>query len=508
MDIQKLSTGFLGRMNPRWVTRAFKYLKAIPAVRRKLEKEFDSIMKDIERQVKPYRGKFSAYAAVPEKGIPHETIIREMEALNALEESRWKEGFASGAVYHGDEEHIQFLNRVYALNSQSNPLHSDLWPSASKYEAEIVSMAADMLGGGPSADSRDPAREVCGAVSSGGTESILLAMKTYRDWARDQKGITRPEMIVPVTAHAAFDKAAQYFKINIKHIPVDENYRADVAAARKAVTRNTIVIAGSAPSFPHGMVDPIPALSELARRHGIGFHTDACLGGFVLPWADRLGYDVPPFDFKLPGVTSISADTHKYGYAAKGTSVILYRGTDLRRYQYFKATDWPGGLYFSPTFAGSRPGALSAACWAAMLSMGQNGYLEATRKILETGAKIKAAIRTIPDLFVLGDPLWVVAFGSKNLDIYRVMDYMTQKNWSLNGLHKPSCVHICVTLRHTRPGVAERFIADLKSAVAFVKRTPQENGGMAPVYGLAASLPVRSIVGDLLERYMDALYKV
>lgn len=508
MDIQKISDSFIGRMNPRLVTWAFKYLKAVPAVRKRLEKEFESLMKDIEAQVKPYRKTSTTFAGIPEKGIERQDILEEMEALKDREESRWKDGFASGAVYHGDEEHIRFLNQVYALNSQTNPLHSDIWPSISKYEGEIVSMTAGMLGGEKEGASADPGNQVCGVVSSGGTESILLAMKTYRDWARDKKGITRPEMIVPVTAHAAFDKASQYFKIKIKHIPVDENYRAEVSAAREAITRNTVVIVGSAPSFPHGMVDPIENLSELARERGIGFHTDACLGGFVLPWAERLGYDVPPFDFRLPGVTSISADTHKYGYAAKGTSVILYRGLSLRRYQYFKATDWPGGLYFSPTFAGSRPGALSAACWAAMLSVGQEGYLESTKRILETGTKIKRAIGEMEDLFVLGDPLWVIAFGSKTLDIYRVMDYMAGKNWSLNGLHKPSCVHLCITLRHTRPGVDERFINDLQSAVAFVKEHPEEKGGMAPVYGLAATIPVRSIVGDLLERYIDALYKV
>ncbi|MBW2096907.1 MAG: aminotransferase class V-fold PLP-dependent enzyme [Deltaproteobacteria bacterium] len=508
MDIQKISDSFIGRMNPRLVTWAFKYLKAVPAVRKKLEKEFETLMKDIESQVKPYRETSPTYAGIPEKGIGRQEILKEMETLKEREESRWKDGFASGAVYHGDEEHIRFLNQVYALNSQTNPLHSDIWPSISKYEGEIVSMTAEMLGGGKGSTSGDPEKQICGVVSSGGTESILLAMKTYRDWARDKKGITRPEMIVPVTAHAAFDKASQYFRIKIKHIPVDENYRADVSAAREAITRNTIVMVGSAPSFPHGMVDPIEELSELARQRGIGFHTDACLGGFVLPWAERLGYDVPPFDFRLPGVTSISADTHKYGYAAKGTSVILYRGLGLRRYQYFKATDWPGGLYFSATFAGSRPGALSAACWAAILSVGQEGYLEATRRILETGEKIKNAIREMPDLFVLGDPLWVIAFGSKTLDIYRIMDSMAGKNWSLNGLHKPSCVHLCITLRHTQPGVAERFIDDLRSAVAFVQEHPEEKGGMAPVYGLAATIPVRSIVGDLLERYIDALYKV
>jgi glutamate/tyrosine decarboxylase-like PLP-dependent enzyme len=314
-------------------------------------------------------------------------------------------------------------------------------------------------------------------------------------------------MIVPVTAHAAFDKASQYFNIKLVHIPVDENYRADVEAARRAITPNTIVIVGSAPSFPHGAIDPIEEISETAREHGIGFHTDACLGGFVLPWAEKLGYPVPGFDFRLPGVTSISADTHKYGYAAKGTSVILYRSRELLHHQYYTATDWPGGLYFSPTFAGSRPGALSAACWAALTSIGAEGYLSATKKILETAQIIKNGIRQITELRVLGDPLFVVAFASETLDIYKVLDYMARKKWSLNGLHRPACVHLCVTLRHTQPGVAQRFIDDLREAVSFVKDHPEEKGTMAPVYGMAATLPLRGLVSDMLKRYLDLIFK-
>ncbi len=509
MDITKLSEGFLGRVNPRLVNWAFKYIKKLPAVRKEMEKEFEEILGDIEKSVKPYKERFTTYRCIPETRLGREDILRTMAELNTIEESRWKDGFASGAVYHGDSDHINFLNNVYALNSQSNPLHSDLWPSNAKYESEVVAMTANMLGAEKQTDdSPSAAEEICGAVSSGGTESILLAMKTYRDQAKDLKGINRPEMIVPVTAHAAFDKAAQYFGINIKHIPVGSDCRADINAARKAITRNTIVMVGSAPAFPHGVIDPIEELSELAMSRGIGFHTDACLGGFVLPWAERLGYAVPAFDFRLPGVTSMSADTHKYGYAAKGTSVVLYRGLALRRYQYFTTTDWPGGLYFSPTFAGSRPGALSAACWAAMLSIGEDGYLAATKKILETAAKIKDGLRQIPELQILGDPLWVIAFASDTIDIYRVMDFLTEKRWSLNGLHKPSCLHICVTLRHTQPGIAERFLEDLRAAVRFIKENPDASGGMAPVYGLAATLPVRSVVGDLLERYMDTLYKI
>jgi sphinganine-1-phosphate aldolase len=277
---------------------------------------------------------------------------------------------------------------------------------------------------------------------------------------------------------------------------------------KKAINRHTICVVGSAVSFPHGVIDPIEELSELARKRGIGFHTDACLGGFVLPWATELGYEVPPFDFRLPGVTSMSADTHKYGYAAKGTSVVLYRNYDLRHYQYYKVADWPGGLYFSPTFAGSRPGALSAACWAAMVSIGRSGYLDATRRILETGAKIRAGIEAIPELKVLGDPLWVIAFGSDELDIYRVLDFMTKRNWNLNGLHHPPSVHIAVTLRHTQQGVAERFVEDLAAAVAHAKANPHEAGGMAPVYGMASTVPVQGVVTDLLERYLDVLYEV
>ncbi|MFQ5676532.1 MAG: aminotransferase class V-fold PLP-dependent enzyme, partial [bacterium] len=492
----------LSHLPPGLVSWIDKYLNRLPTVQRKIDQEYEGIMTELEKSVKPYKNEFPTFSRLPASGRDRDEILKEMQALLSREEDRWKDGFVSGAVYHGDEEHIDFLNRVYALNSQSNPLHSDLWPSTAKFEAEIVSMTANMLGASLAKD------EICGTVTSGGTESILLAMKTYRDLAWDQKRITKPELIVPTTAHAAFDKAAQYFKIKLIQIPVDATYKADVAATRKAISKNTVAIVGSAPSFPHGMIDPIEELAALAREKNIGFHTDACLGGFVLPWAEKLGHDIPPFDFRVPGVTSMSADTHKFGYAAKGTSVVLYRGEELRHYQYYTATDWPGGLYFSPTFAGSRPGALSAACWAAMVATGEQGYLDATKKILATAACIRKGIEEIPELFVIGDPLWLIAFASNELDIYRVMDQMTQKKWNLNGLHKPACVHFCTTLRHVQAGVAEKFIEDLKSSVEYVKTNPGEKGGMAPVYGMAATIPLRGMVSGLLKKYLDLLYKV
>ena len=501
MGLKGFLTKQLGRVDPRVMAAAERSLKAIPPVDAKIQQEYRKLIAEMEPAAKPYERDFPSCSEIPRSGRAREDVIREMETLREREQARWKDGFVSGGVYHGDEGHIDFLNRVYAINSQSNPLHSDLWPSTTKFEAEIVAMTAHMLGATPEND-------VCGTVTSGGTESILLAVKTHRDWARETKGITSPEMIAPATAHAAFDKAAQYFNIKLVRIPAGADCAADVEATRRAITRNTILLVGSAPTFPHGVIDPIRELSELARQHGLGFHTDACLGGFVLPWAEKLGYPVPGFDFRLPGVTSMSADTHKYGYAAKGTSVVLYRGQDLRHYQYYTATEWPGGLYFSPTFSGSRPGALSAACWAALVTIGEQGYLDATRRILETAAEIKKGLAEIPDLRILGDPLWIISFASDTLDIYRVLDFMSKRHWSLSGLHKPSAVHLSVTLRHTQPGVARRFIDDLKAAVDHVRSHPDEKGGMAPVYGMAATIPLRGMVSDLLKRYIDLLYRV
>jgi len=464
--------------------------------------DVNQIITELQQSMKPYREDFETYASLPQVGRSREEILEEMHILYTKEEHKWRDGYVSGAVYHGDQEHIDFQNQVYAINSQSNPLHFDVWPSGVKFEAEIVSMTANMLGAGQAGD------EIVGTVTSGGTESILLAMKTYRDWGRDKKGIAQPEMIVPTTAHAAFDKASQYFDIKMVRIPVGDDFRADVEATRAAINPNTVVIVGSAPPFPHGIVDPIQELSELARSHGIGFHTDACLGGFILPWAEKLGYPVPPFDFRLPGVTSISADTHKYGYAAKGTSVVMYRGRELRHYQFYATTEWPGGLYFSPTLAGSRPGALSAACWAAMVSLGEQGYLDAARRILQTADTLKAGIRGIPELRLLGDPLFVIAFASDELDIYAVSDYLGKMGWSLNGLQLPPALHIALTVRHAQPGFAERLVVDLQEAVAYVKEHPGMQGSLTPVYGMTSNIYAKGAVAEFLKGLLDMAFEV
>lgn len=460
----------------------------------------DDLVGSVERSLKPYRSRFPVHRRLPEHGIAREEILAQMRAMAEAERDRWAEGFASGTVYHGDPDHIAFLNEAYAINSQANPLHADMWPSVIKYEAEIVAMTAAMLGDVPG---------VCGAVSSGGTDSILLAMKTHRDRAAALRGVTRPRLVIPTTAHAAFEKAAQYFAMELVRVPVGPDGRADVAATAEAIDDQTVCVVGSAPCFPNGLVDPIEELAALAASRGVAFHTDACLGGFVLPWAEQLGRKVPPFDFRVPGVTSMSADTHKYGYAAKGTSVVLFRDRDVRSHMYYVTADWPGGLYYSPTFAGSRPGALSAACWAAMVSIGRDGYLEATRRILETADAIKDGIAGIDGVEVIGDPLFDIAVRptEEGLDIYQVLERMGKRHWSLNGLQDPASFHLCVTLRHTQPGVAERFLEDLAAAVEEVRANPDPNQGLVPVYGMAAVPEMRGAVTDILGAYIDLLYE-
>ena len=462
----------------------------------------DAIAAMLEPDLKPYRGRYSAYARLPEQGRDRAEVLAELTSVADGERARWEDGFASGAVYHGGREHIDFLNQVYALFSQGNPLHPDLWPSISKFEAEVVAMTSAMLHGGA-----DAAPQACGTVTSGGTESILLAMRTYRDHARATRGITDPEVVLPETAHAAFDKASQYFGIRLVKVPVGDDMRADVGAVRSAITERTVAVVGSAVQFPHGVADPIEGMAALAAERGVGFHTDACLGGFVLPWAERLGYAVAPFDFRVAGVTSMSCDTHKFGYGAKGTSVLLWRDPEMRDRQYYATADWPGGLYFSPTFAGSRPGALSAEAWAAMVTIGEDGYLDATRRVLRTAALLRQGIADTPGLRVLGEPLWVIAFTSDEVNIHDVLDRMTKRGWSLNGLQRPPAVHLCVTLRHTREGVLDLFLADLRACVEEARCEPG-GGLLSPVYGMAAVPETRGDVDDILRTYCDVLYRV
>jgi glutamate/tyrosine decarboxylase-like PLP-dependent enzyme len=504
MELPKSAQTILSRMPPGVAKQLERVLVKLPVVGELVRKEKRKVAESLRESVRKHRPTELQFDALPKAGLAQSEILKTLTELSAREAPVWRDGRVSGGVYHGDAKHLDFLNQVYALYSQANPLHADVWPSVARFEADIVAYTAKLMGGDAKAADDDVA--VCGTLSSGGTESIMLAMKTYRDFGRAERGIRHGNIVAPASAHPAFDKAAHTLDIELIRVPVGPDGRADVEKMKAAVNGSTLVMVGSAPSFPHGVVDPIEELSAFAKSRGIGFHTDGCLGGFILAFANDAGFPAPRFDFSLPGVTSMSADTHKFGYAAKGTSVVLYRGRGLRKYQYFTTPDWSGGLYATPGFAGSRPGALIASAWATMMSLGREGYVENTRRVLETARTIRQSIAAIPELQVVGDPLWVIAFKSDVVDVYRVLDEMTKRGWSLNGLQKPAAVHICVTLRHAQPGVAKQFADDLAASVKAVRDIPPTGEGMAPVYGLASSLPFKGLVGDLLCAYVDALY--
>ena len=343
---------------------------------------------------------------LPPQGQSAEGLLELMAGYKEQDEARWKDGQLSGAVYHGDEDHLDLLNEAAGMFSVSNPLHSSTWPSVNKFEAEVIAMTASLLNGGDDG--------VCGCMTSGGTESILMAAKTHRQWGEVEKGITEPEVICAGSAHAAIYKAADILRLKIVEVPIDEvTMEMDIGATKAAVTPNTVLIYASAPNYPHGVIDPIGALSEIALEHNVGLHVDCCLGGFVLPFARTLRGNIPDFDFTLPGVTSISADTHKYGYATKGTSVVLYRSKDLRKHQFFTFPKWQGGNYGTPSTAGSRPGTLSAAAWASMMRLGEEGYLEATERLLSTTEALTAAIQRIPGIHVMGGKRTCHCFPSR-----------------------------------------------------------------------------------------------
>jgi len=454
----------------------------------------------------PYKDRFNVYSQIPPKGRDPHDIYQELQIIAEEEDKHWETGLISGTMYHGGKEHYAFLNKVFSLFSYVNLLQRDICPSGTKFESEIIAMVAKMLHG-DSVKEYNPQDEVCGTVTSGGTESIFNGVFVHREWARVEKGITAPEMVVPITIHPAFHKAAHYLGVKMISTPVNQDFEADVDAMRSMITENTIAIAGSAGNYPYGVIDPLEQLSQLALERKIGLHVDGCLGGFILPWVEKLGYNIPPFDFRLPGVTSMSCDTHKYGYALKGTSTVLFRNRKLLRYQFFSKSDWPGGLYASPTMQGSRSGGLTAATWAAMVAMGEEGYLKAARLIMDTADKIRAGIAGIPEVKIAGKSTFLISMISDVVNMYHVNDYLISKGWRMNGCQNPPGFHFCITLRNTLPGVAEAFIKDLKDAVAYAKDPPQEYPASGALYGLAGSVDGQAFLEEGMRDFVEATYR-
>lgn len=435
--------------------------------------------------------------SIPPKGREPDDILAELRAKSAGD-TRWREGRVFSLVYHAGEQHEQLLQRAHALYASTNLLNPMAFGSLKQMEREIVEMAAGLFHGPAS---------VVGTVTSGGTESILCAVAAYRDRARRKKPwIVWPELVVPTTIHPAFDKAAHYFGVKLVKVPVGPDFRADVRAMAKAISWKTIGLCASAPQYAHGVVDPIAEIGELARKHRLPLHVDACVGGFILPWLERLGRPMPPWDFRVAGVTSISADLHKFAYAGKGASLLAWRSIEDMRHQIFVATDFPGGIYASPTMIGTRPGGPIAAAWATLQSFGADGYLALAKQAADAADRFRAGIAAIPGLMLLGESdSTIVSYGARGADVYAIADRMEARGWTADRQHRPASIHLTVTANHA--GIVDEYVTDLREALAEVRANPAlAKSGSAPMYGLAAKMPIRRLVAANVRKVIADLY--
>jgi sphinganine-1-phosphate aldolase len=455
----------------------------------------------------PYAERLGVNRGLPEQGRPRDEILDELREIAHLEDRAWESGRCSGSLYCGDHEHYDFMNQAFGLFSHMNALQRDICPSATRFEGEIIAMALDLMHAEAAVVGGS---EPAGLVTSGGTGSILHAVLSYRELAAG-RGVTRPNLIKPETAHPAFDKACHLFGIELRRAPIDpKTTRADVEWIADHIDAQTIAIVGSACNYGYGTIDPIAAMGELAASRGTGLHVDACLGGWILPFGEELGYDIPPFDFRVPGVTTISADTHKYGYALKGTSAVLFRDKAQRNAQYFYLTDWSGGKYCSPGMEGSRSSGLLASTWASMVHLGRQGYMGYAKAIFETADVMKAAVRSHPQLRFLGEPTFLFSFTSDEFDVYHINDFMRLRGWRFNGQQYPNALHMTVTRPQTVAGVADAFGADLADAVEYA--VAQQAAGALPasgaIYGgVAGGMTaeadefIRMVMADMMDRH-------
>ncbi|MCH2169843.1 aminotransferase class V-fold PLP-dependent enzyme [Myxococcota bacterium] len=392
---------------------------------------------------------------LPQQGVALETLLDRMRERKQAD-ADWRSARTFSLVYPAGEQVDAVVQAASHLYLHENALNPFRFPSIRQMEDDVVSMTLSLLHASP---------EAGGAMTSGGTESILLGVKTARDRARAERGVERASLLVPHSAHPAFAKAAQVLDMDLVQIPLDTDHRADVKAARRLIDERTVLIVGSAPNYPFGVADPIPDLAALAAERGLSFHTDACLGGFLLPFYERLGAPVPPFDFRVEGVTTISSDVHKYGYSIKGASVIAHRDSStLRNHQLFLYEDWPGGIYGSFAMAGARPAAPIAAAWAVLQCLGDEGYTKLAGVVRETTRRLREGIEAIPELRVWGDPVMsVMAFGSEQLDIAAVGDGMDERGWHLDRQTGPDALHLMISPAHA--DVVDTFLTDLREAV-------------------------------------------
>lgn len=478
----------------------FRKIRKLPFVKRKIQSELDKTLKTLEEEVGKMRTE--KILKIPTIGFKAKKIMEKLDKWNQRDSEFRNNKHVTGCMYaREDEEAIELIKEYTKNYLYANPIHFEIFPSAMQMEAEVIAMTASLYNG---------TKDTCGIVTSGGTESILLACLAYRELAKE-KGIKEPEMIISETAHAAFDKAAWYFGIRL--VKIAYNYQTGQVYAKKlksAVNRNTCMIAISFPNYCNGNFDDSETIAAFCHSKGVPLHVDCCLGGFLAPFAEQCGLKIPKFDFRLPGVTSISCDHHKYGLAPKGVSVIMFKDKTYRSPCMFALTSWPGGIYATSGIGGSRSGAASAGAWIAMCYFGFTGYKERADAIFKAQAKFVSVIKQIPEIKLIGEPqLGTVAITSnrKNLNIFSIHDLMLKKGWHLNATQKPNAIQFLFNYCNIQ--FVDGLIKDIKECITKCLTDPSVNtdNKWANLYATAAKLPA-SLVEEGSKIAIESFLKV
>jgi sphinganine-1-phosphate aldolase len=434
---------------------------------------------------------------IPEHGLSQDAVMAALEDYGS-HDLPWRDGGTFAYVYEGGRDVEAVVKTAYMRYLTENALDPTVYPSLLRFENDIVSMAIDHLRG----DS-----DCVGNFTSGGTESCMLAVKAARDYARAERGIAEPEIILPVTAHACFQKAAHYFDMTMRLVPVDpQTWKVRPEDMAAAIDENTILMVGSACQYAHGVVDPIPELGALAQERNLLLHVDGCIGGFVLPYFRRLGAMVTDFDFAVPGVTSISMDFHKYGYAAKGASVVLYRSKELRRYQIFTAATWTGYSVINPTIQSTKSGGPLAACWAVLNYLGDDGYMRFAERTLKATRIIAEAVRKVPGVRLLAEPeSCLIAFTADDFSIFPIVDAMRRRGWFVQPQlgYMGSTQNIHLSIDQSTIDVVDRFLPDLEASIAKAKGINEE-AIPAPMRAMLGAIEADSFTPDSYRQLMAA----
>ena len=391
----------------------------------------------------------------PARGATAAAVMAELFERKTAD-ADWQRGRTFNLVYPTGRADVDRVlteaNNAYLFENALNPAR---FPSLGTMQAEVLEMVSSLVNA--------PSHAGAG-FTAGGTESILMSVLVSRERGRVERGITEPNIVFPSSAHPAFAKAAFYLDLEARATPLSDEFTADVDALFERVDANTVLIVGSAYGFPHGVIDPIEELSGRALERGIPFHSDTCIGSFVLPFMERLGYEIPPFDFRLPGVTQMSCDIHKYGYVTKGASVVVYRDAAWLTHQVFDYDVWPPGRYRNASVAGARAASPVAASWALLTYLGADGYTAIMRDLLETTRRFREGVRALPGLSILGDSIGpLMSFTSTRDDIFAIADVMDERGWHLNRVHNPSGVQMMIAPIHGAH--VDEFLADLAEAV-------------------------------------------